>query len=1076
MRRLWITLIIALLLVAAPALALRSPAVVLALVHWAMGAFTELRLELKNPVIALYSGKISADELHLIPRGTAGPALLTVLNLEAQTRLGELLSARLDTATLSASQVLIYVSENDEASDPKPSTWMQLTTWLPARLDVGQVHLITASENTWIFPLKNLRGRRSEPDTFRATALADYEGEPLEAELEILGTHEDGVVQSVQLEAAFNAPESDSRVALEGVLEGDEERFHYDFTATASYRDIGEFLHGLDSSTALHGALELEARMVGDARSFTLSDASMTLDNMPDYGFEAAGELYYSRDDDSRVRLIAAGEMSNLEYLVNWLDLDITELGGAQASVSLSGTLEDPVIDNFVLITESAEGLAVNISGRLRSLNLNSLEEMSSAPDLNEIRVDARAPSIAVLERWTGETGFEPGPWRASWITRGSRETLQLNDIVLEAGTADTFKLRVEGSIDKIANAVDISLSSVEGVDLSVSASTQDSAHLTALVGRELPPFHRVEATLELAGSGELLALSDGQVQIDSSDLQAMISDISGSYRPAAEINPLRDARGYLDIAISDTGMLSQYTEREVPILGPATLTGELRQQAEHFQLAQLELAIDGEDLALATRGSIDDLQNLAGVRLQNTVTGLDIQRLLATLVEGLQHDGSLGELKGTFALHDRKEKWHIADLEISTSKTGGPVEFMGRGAIDDLTGFTTANLDAELVVRDTALLEALSGLRIQPVRARLSVKSRPEVLDISARADAGDTSVQADVNIGHDNNRITSLRAEVTTPHLHLADLGLQASEDPEENYAPAADIEADTRTQLEKLLENSPDYPTDVQISVEGITGENTSIDSLDIHVTGENDRYTLRRFSMGYDHAQAELRGIIDLNPSPPAVSLAGEALGFPLSTLSRDLGAPSDIRGRMTARGGISASGTDTTALTASLDGSVAIALEDTIIQGGAYDVLATDLLAWIYSGAVLETSTHLDCTMARFDIKKGVARTDSIYVQSERMIATGKGIFDLPGQKMDLTIIPRSRSRSFQIPSEVRLKGDFGDPRATISPIAAAADASAQALLLIPKLAMRLFGRNSGPSQEGIQPCQASLAN
>jgi hypothetical protein len=64
MRRLWITLIIALLLVTAPALALRSPAMVLALVHWAMGAFTELRLELKNPVIALYSGKISADELH----------------------------------------------------------------------------------------------------------------------------------------------------------------------------------------------------------------------------------------------------------------------------------------------------------------------------------------------------------------------------------------------------------------------------------------------------------------------------------------------------------------------------------------------------------------------------------------------------------------------------------------------------------------------------------------------------------------------------------------------------------------------------------------------------------------------------------------------------------------------------------------------------------------------------------------------------------------------------------------------------------------------------------------------------
>jgi len=115
-------------------------------------------------------------------------------------------------------------------------------------------------------------------------------------------------------------------------------------------------------------------------------------------------------------------------------------------------------------------------------------------------------------------------------------------------------------------------------------------------------------------------------------------------------------------------------------------------------------------------------------------------------------------------------------------------------------------------------------------------------------------------------------------------------------------------------------------------------------------------------------------------------------------------------------------------------------------------------------------------MARFQLEDGVATTDSIYIETARMLATGKGVFDLPRQKMDLTIVPLSRSRSFQIPSEVRLRGDMSNPRPTISPISAAADASAQALMLIPKIAMRLFGQGGQASDKGIQPCQATLAN
>ena len=46
----------------------------------------------------------------------------------------------------------------------------------------------------------------------------------------------------------------------------------------------------------------------------------------------------------------------------------------------------------------------------------------------------------------------------------------------------------------------------------------------------------------------------------------------------------------------------------------------------------------------------------------------------------------------------------------------------------------------------------------------------------------------------------------------------------------------------------------------------------------------------------------------------------------------------------------------------------------------------------------------------------------------------------------------------------------------ISPITAAADASAQAILLIPKFTMRLFGIGNNISDEGIQPCNATPGN
>ena len=690
--------------------------------------------------------------------------------------------------------------------------------------------------------------------------------------------------------------------------------------------------------------------------------------------------------------------------------------------------------------------------------------------------MDAHAPSLATLQQWVGELRYDPGPWRASWITRGTREIIQLEDIVLETGTEQTLIARIEGKIEKVANSSKIGLESVSGIDLILKASTPDSAYLAELTGLRVPPYHALQAQLQVSGSGNELVLRNGTLRVNSSDLQATVSDISGSYRPDQAPTAFGDLAAEIEVTVDDTAILSQYTDLEVPFLGPAEMKASLRQSGTRFRMEPLVIRITGEELALTATGVVEDLRHMGGVRLQNRIERLDIDQLLSFAMDTFQYDGELDYLQGSFELAESEGTWRASNLVLETPETDGakPLRISVRGDVNDLSGFTTADLEAELMVRDTALLQALTGLRARPVTAHVKVATNPERVDITARGRAGDTQLATDIQVGYRADGVSHLTARLSTPHLYLVDLGLQAIEEGGDIYAPGAGIETGARTGLESLLEKSPRFPTDIQVTVDGITGRATNIDSLDIHVTGQDNRYTLRRFSLVYDAATAELRGVIDLNSNPPFASVGGEALGIPLSTLSQDLGAPSDIRGTLTARGGVAASGVDIPSLVASLNGSLAIALEDTVIQGAAYDVLATDLLAWIYSGAALESSTHLDCTMARFDIRDGIAHTDSLYVETARMIATGKGTLDLSRRKMDLTVTPRSRSRNFQIPSEIRLRGDMSDPRPTISPISAAADASAQALLLVPKLAMRLFGAGRGQSQKGIKPCQATL--
>lgn len=1063
MRKLIIAVLLLAALLLAPLLVLNSESSLIRIAYWAVDTFTDLRLELKSPVVQPFKSIVSAAEIHLYPKDDSGPPFVSVLGFDSDIDVRDIYVGDLNRTSIRAGAVILYVSDRDNTADPSPLEWLQYLSWLPKQLDVGGVHLVSASANTFIFPLEGLTGERIEGEHFTASARALYEGEPLDFALDLSATRDQVKFTGLDLTGRFIAPDSGSEVRIDGELRGTPEDFNYDFSLVGNYKDIGEFMRGFRTYSRFKGGLQVQARMLGNTDGFELRDAQFLLNNLPDYGIEAAGSMTYNIADGNAIRLVAAGELTSMEPLIDWLDIDLQALGRTQGSATITGTLDKPIIDEFILHSESDAGLSISVRGHLES-NPDDLKT-------NKINVDINGPKLAVLEPWTGPLPYEIGEFSASGELNGRRGDISLNSFILELGSTDTVDARIEGSAQNIAGINEAGLAGIKGIDLTLRLSSPDTANIASLLEQPLPHGFEVTGEVRISGNGDGMVPAGGAIKLESSDILATISPSSGLLHLGSS-PPLTGLRADISLDISDTSALSQFTAQPVPVLGPVSASATLVQHPTHFGLDNIQLAISNEGFKLHSEGAIGNLKTLENTRINHQFSGVEPRNLLLTVLDDFNYEKPLGELQGRFMLGHKKGSWNVKELAVSSMSEDTPLSLQVNGSIYTHDALPSADLKTRYRVRDPDLLEALTGLRMNPAEGATHIRSHSGLVEIDNSTRIGDTHLASHAEIQYLDGQIGRLKLNIESAQLHLTDLGLQAKQQGDDIYNPSEKLEdLEPETRLQKILKQSPPYPTDVAVKLDGISGENTSIDKLDLHITGLDNRYTLRRFTVGYDDTIAEVRGLIDLNARPPFVSIAGEAIAIPLNTIGRDLGRESDIKGHVTVRGGLAAQGYSTNELLKDVDGSLAIALENAEIEGAAYDVLATDLLAWIYSGAAREKSTHIDCTMGQFAMLDGVARSDSLYIETEKMVATGTAKFDMVQEKMDVTITPRSKSRQFQVPSSIRLRGSFDDPRPIISPVAAAFDAYAEFITLVPRMVIKMFGGKSRRDKRK-RPCEA----
>jgi uncharacterized protein involved in outer membrane biogenesis len=322
------------------------------------------------------------------------------------------------------------------------------------------------------------------------------------------------------------------------------------FSASGRLTGSGEELAFKDARVKLsHGGLSL--RLEGDindvigvegvdlsleATGPNLAEFGQVIRNeLPDTGaFKISGQLtgsYFGKlalgDANAKldwggVSLTATGAVADLQALGD-IDLKATAAGTSLAQVGRLLDQSWPSTGPFAVsgrLTGRKDALAVRDAkarvshGGLTLAATGTVDNVMALSGVN-VSFDAAGNDLADIGSMVKQTLPQTGPFRVRGRIKGSRERLTLVDTrgTVSHGSA---KLSLEGNVaDLIA---------LEGVNFQVTASGEEAAELSPLIGKELPELGSFKVTGDLSGSAAELVLGNAFALVGHSDASGTVS------------------------------------------------------------------------------------------------------------------------------------------------------------------------------------------------------------------------------------------------------------------------------------------------------------------------------------------------------------------------------------------------------------------------------------------------------------------------------------------------------------------------------------------------------------------------
>ena len=198
-------------------------------------------------------------------------------------------------------------------------------------------------------------------------------------------------------------------------------------------------------------------------------------------------------------------------------------------------------------------------------------------------------------------------------------------------------------------------------------------------------------------------------------------------------------------------------------------------------------------------------------------------------------------------------------------------------------------------------------------------------------------------------------------------------------------------------------------------------------------EKQKLNLEEFLVrGWAGARVQAIGSIDAAQSPPAIDLRLSARDLQYGVLLRQAGLAEILEGTIDVTAALAGKGYSGHELLGGANGRFILVGRQGRFGSRLLDLWGSDLVTTMLSPSWRrENVTQLNCVIARIGIENGVARSDTMLVDTNRITIGGTGTLDLKSEEINLAFAPRpKRSSLVSLAKPAVLTGTLSAPRVT----------------------------------------------
>jgi hypothetical protein len=714
----------------------------------------------------------------------------------------------------------------------------------------------------------------------------------------------------------------------------------------------------------------------------------------------------------------------------------------------------------------------VSLRGRLMETELELDGVIDTPLDLGGIDV----AFVAFLEdvervvqaRAMGLPDF--GPLRVSGRLRNPDGVFGIDGLEIETEAGGPLEIRVEGSLTD--------LTGIRGIDVQVHAATSDMDLFEALASFPLPNVP-ASADVHVADADGSLGL-DGEAQAGTSDSVKL--SVRGTYDDLRGLSEL-DLGVLLNAADLETLRRTLEVDVGLPIprVGPVTASASIRDHDGVFGLDGIDVfAGSRDDVWLALTGSIRDVRRFKGVKLEAKAGGIHTRLLAEHLGRELP---DLGRFEITAGLSDADGTLGIERLKAH----GGKEELIRievHGSFDDIRGTNEIDVTGSLTARDLPVLGEILGMELPPVGpVEFSgwVRGSDERLETKGDLRLRETRFQGAANASFAPNVRPRLVAQMSSPRIHLVDIGIEPDA---ERYGPSAAL--DEPSALERWWSGGEPLriselraiDLDVQLQADRVSGRRGfELQDVLLYLTLDDGLLGVRRSGGSYEGGEVELELELDASRAEPTWALRAEAYGVEMKKLMSQFERGTESAGLLDVSLDLRTRGATRKDVVSRLGGTAGAMLRNGALVSRGARAFSVNFLRLTIPDfrSDLQSAAPVQCLLAIFKVEDGLAEADQLYLEASDITVVGTGSVDLGRDELAMRLTPRLHEPGLvSVAATVDVSGPIEQP--VLTPVKSSLGASAARGLIknVLRPVRAVLDRRPGVEPEA-DPCDAVAA-